>query len=182
MLSGLPIELASQADFNIESAEETGTTYIENAIIKARHAASITGLPALADDSGISIDYLKGAPGVHSARYAGDDATDLDRIHKLLSELKDVPDEQRSASFHCVIAYMRSGDDPAPLICHGVWNGRILTAPKGNQGFGYDPVFFDENQGSSAAELDPATKNQISHRGQAINLFKQEFLVSSSRI
>lgn len=175
LLSDLPIQLVSQKTLNVSSVEETGTTYVENAIIKARHAAAITGLPALADDSGISVQYLKGAPGVYSARYAGEDATDQDRIQKLLHALETVDPEQRQASFHCVIAYMRHADDPAPLICHGIWHGRILTAPQGSNGFGYDPIFYDDNQQCSAAELDLSIKNTISHRGQAIAQFQRQF-------
>ena len=175
LLNDLPIELVSLKTLNISSPEETGTTYIENAIIKARHAAQASGLPALADDSGLSVDFLKGAPGVYSARYAGEHASNADRIQKLLKAMQSAKPEQRQASFHCVMAYMRSAEDPAPLICHGVWKGHILLQPQGEHGFGYDPIFFDESQQLSAAELALEIKNKISHRGQAVSKFYQQF-------
>lgn len=168
LLEHLPIELISQSEFNIPEAEETGTTFHENAIIKARHAAQLTGLPSIADDSGLSVDALNGAPGVYSARYAGKDATNEQRIQKLLDELKKLGDVDRSAHFHCVIAVMQSAEDPAPLVCHGAWHGDILHSPIGDKGFGYDPVFYAPEHQCSAAELDPEYKNRISHRGRAI--------------
>ena len=171
LLKNLPIELVLQSEFNIPEAEETGTTFIENAIIKARHAASLTGLPALADDSGLSVTALDGAPGVYSSRYAGEGATDLDRINKLLDALKDVPDNKRNASFNCVIALIMSANDPVPMVCHGQWHGSILHKPQGENGFGYDPIFYVPDHHCSAAELDSTVKNKISHRGIALNKF-----------
>ena len=172
LLSDLPIELISQTKWHIQSVAETGTTFIENALIKARHAAKIAKLPAMADDSGLSIDALNGAPGVHSARYAGKNANDNDRINKVLKALKNVPDEKRTAQFHCAIVLVKSADDPSPLICEGIWPGRILHQPRGDKGFGYDPIFFVPEKNCSAAELDPDLKNQISHRGRAIREFR----------
>lgn len=173
LLSDLPFELIPQTELNIPDVEETGTTFIENAIIKARHAAKYAKLPAIADDSGLTVNALGGAPGVYSARYAGPKATDADRINKLLAELKKTNSTDRSASFHCVIALMSSESDPAPLIAHGIWHGEILTAPRGSNGFGYDPIFYVPGYECSSAELDETEKNIISHRGQAIALFRQ---------
>ena len=161
-------QLIKQSEFNVSDVPETGTTFVENAIIKARHAAKQTGLPAIADDSGIEVDALHGAPGVYSARYAGKHGEDDANNTKLLQELKDVADEQRSARFHCVIVYMRHSQDPMPIICEGTWEGKILHELKGPNGFGYDPLFFVPTHGCSSAELDPAEKNKISHRAQAL--------------
>jgi len=161
------IELVAQREFGIADAEETGTTFVENALIKARHAARQSGLPALADDSGICVDVLGGAPGLYSARYAGEHGNNAANNAKLLEVLRDVPDKERTAHFHCTLVLLRSADDPAPLIAEGLWRGRILHAPQGNQGFGYDPVFFTDAQGP-AGELDAAVKNRISHRGLAL--------------
>lgn len=171
MLQPFSINLISQSDFNISEIEETGLTYVENAIIKARHASKHSKLPALADDSGISVDALNGEPGVHSARYAGKNASNLEKIDKLLSALKDVPEEKRSASFHCVIALLKNEKDPAPIICHGTWKGKIAFSPKGEKGFGYDPIFHVPEYDCSAAELDLTIKNKISHRAKALNQF-----------
>ena len=168
LLEHLPIEWVSQSELNIPDADETGSTFIENAIIKARHASAASGLPALADDSGLVIDALGGEPGVFSSRYAGIDATDPDRIQKVLDNLAGVDEEDRTASFHCVLALIEHEHDPAPLICHGIWEGYILDAPQGNKGFGYDPIFYVPSHQCSAAELQPMEKNAISHRGQAI--------------
>ncbi len=162
------VELVPQSEFDVPSVEETGTTFIENAIIKARHAAVISGLPSIADDSGLCVEALDGRPGVLSARYAGENATDSDRIQALLSELQDVPAEDRIAHFHSVVALLQHEEDPAPLICHGIWEGEILTQPRGSQGFGYDPIFYVPSHDCSAAELDADEKNRISHRGQAM--------------
>ena len=161
-------QLIKQSEFNVPDVAETGTTFVENAIIKARHAAEHTGLPALADDSGIEVDALQGAPGVYSARYAGTHGKDDANNAKLLQELKEVEDSQRTARFQCVIVYMRHVQDPMPLICEGTWEGKILHAPKGPNGFGYDPLFLVPTHGCSSAELDPAEKNKISHRAQAL--------------
>jgi XTP/dITP diphosphohydrolase len=168
VLGDLAIELIGQGELGVEDADETGATFVENAILKARHAARITGLPALGDDSGICVDALGGAPGLLSARYAGSHGDSTANIAKLLDALKDVAEARRSAHFFCVIVVLRHADDPAPLIAEGRWHGRILDAPRGTGGFGYDPVFFDPQRNAGAAELDPAEKNRISHRGQAL--------------
>jgi XTP/dITP diphosphohydrolase len=154
--------------FAIEEAEETGLSFVENAIIKARHAAELTGLPALADDSGLEVDALNGAPGVRSSRFAGPDASDQGNLDKLIEALAGIPEPQRSARFQCVIVLMRHAEDPTPLICQGTWEGRILFEPRGQMGFGYDPVFYVPDQGCASAELPPAIKNRLSHRGQAL--------------
>ena len=160
--------LVKQSEFNVPDIPETGTTFVENAIIKARHASKCTNLPALADDSGIEVDALNGAPGVYSARYAGNHGANDANNSKLLKELKDFPDDQRSARFQCVIVYMRHADDPMPLICEGTWEGKILHELKGPNGFGYDPLFYVPTHRCSSAELDPEEKNRISHRAQAL--------------
>lgn len=160
--------LIQQSEFKVSEVAETGTTFVENAIIKARHAAQHTGLPALADDSGIEVDALQGAPGVYSARYAGSDADDESNNAKLLSQLANIPDSQRTARYQCVIVYMRHAQDPMPLICQGTWEGTILHKVTGKNGFGYDPLFFVPTHGCSSAELDPEEKNRISHRAQAL--------------
>ncbi len=167
-LAEFGLEVLPQSQFDVPDADETGTTFIENAIIKARHASAITGLPAIADDSGLEVDALDGAPGVYSARYAGSGASDSDNVDKLLDALKEVPDAQRTARFHCVLVYMKHKDDPTPLVCHGSWEGQIQHAPSGDGGFGYDPVFFVPGEGCTAAELDKSRKGQLSHRGQAL--------------
>ena len=164
--------LRAQSEFGIADAEETGLTFIENALLKARHASSATGLPALADDSGLCVDALGGAPGLYSARYAGGHGDSARNIERLLGELRDVPDAARTARFHCALALLRSADDPRPMVAEGSWEGRILREPRGAQGFGYDPVFLDPENGVSAAELDPAIKNAISHRGRALATLK----------
>ena len=168
ILAGLDVELVAQSELGIADAEETGGTFVENAILKARHAARASGLPALGDDSGICVDALDGAPGLRSARYAGPRGNAAANIAKLLDALRKVPDAQRTAHFHCTIALLRRADDPAPLIAEGHWHGTILPAPRGANGFGYDPVFFDPAFGKSAAELDTVTKNRVSHRGLAL--------------
>ena len=168
LLGDQHIEVVPQSSFGVPEAEETGLTFIENAILKARNAARHTGLPALADDSGIEVDALNGAPGIYSARYAGAGASDEANLRKLLEALEDVPDAKRGARFQCVIAYLRHAEDPTPLICQGTWEGRILTAPRGANGFGYDPVFFVPDEDASAAELPAEIKNRLSHRGQAL--------------
>ena len=160
--------LVSQAEFNIESPAETGLTFVENALIKARHAARESGLPALADDSGLCVDALNGAPGIHSARFAGKNATDALNNAKLLAELGGLPREERTARFHCTLVYLVHADDPEPLIAQGSWHGWILDEPQGENGFGYDPLFFAPDQSCASAELDAVTKNQVSHRGKAV--------------
>lgn len=168
LLSGLRLDIIPQAQLGVSEAEETGLTFVENALIKARHAAKTTGLPAIADDSGIEVDALNGIPGIYSARYAGQGATDEANNRKLLQALDGVPDAQRSARYQCLIVYMRHALDPTPMICGGSWEGRILTAPRGAGGFGYDPIFFVPTHQCSASELDAVEKNRISHRGLAL--------------
>lgn len=168
MLRDSGIEVVAQSDFAIESVEETGATFVENALLKARHATIHTGLPAIADDSGLTVDALAGAPGIHSARYAGPAANDQANVGKLLAALADTPDEERGARFHCVIAAMLNPEDPSPVVSYGTWRGSISRAPAGDSGFGYDPVFFIANLGATAAELPPEFKNRVSHRGQAL--------------
>ena len=168
MLSTLNMEVVPQAAFNIEDADETGLTFVENAIIKARHASAIAGLPAIADDSGLEVDFLNGAPGIYSARYSGEGATDEKNLLKLLEALKDVPEEKRTARFQCVLVYMRHAEDPTPLICQGTWEGIILTEPQGENGFGYDPIFYVPSHNCSSAQLAADEKNKLSHRGQAL--------------
>ncbi|TXI50813.1 MAG: RdgB/HAM1 family non-canonical purine NTP pyrophosphatase [Lysobacter sp.] len=168
LLSDLDIDLHAQSEFGVSDVDETGLSFVENAILKARHAARATGLPALGDDSGLCVDALDGAPGLYSARYAGVHGDAAANIEKLLHAMRDAPDEARTARFVCVLALLRHADDPQPLIAEGVWEGRILHAPRGDGGFGYDPVFFDPERGQGAAELDAAIKSRISHRGVAL--------------
>ncbi len=168
LLTGLDISVKLQAEFNVSDIEETGLTFVENAILKARHAAELTGLPAIADDSGIEVDALDGRPGIYSARFAGDKASDEANVDKLLAELGDTPDDKRGARFQCVMVYLRHGRDPTPIICQGTWEGRILHQARGDNGFGYDPIFYVPTHDCSAAELPAATKNSLSHRGQAL--------------
>ena len=166
MLAPAGIEIVSQATFGLESADETGATFIENALLKARHAAAGSGLPAIADDSGLVVDALGGAPGIHSARYAGEGG-DAANIRKLLTALDGLPEKARSARFVCVAVLLRRPDDPLPLVCEGRWEGVIASAPRGTGGFGYDPVFIPRGGVGSAAELEAAEKNRVSHRGRA---------------
>lgn len=173
LLSDFGFEVKAQSEFNVSDVAETGGTFIENAIIKARHAAKETGLPAIADDSGLEVDYLKGAPGIYSARFSGEGATDQKNIDKLLTELKGVPEEERTARFHCVLVLMKHENDPTPLVCHGKWEGRILTQAHGSNGFGYDPIFWVPEKQCASAELIAEDKKQLSHRGKALKqLFK----------
>jgi XTP/dITP diphosphohydrolase len=162
------IRVIPQGQLDVPEVEETGLTFVENAILKARNAAVHSGLAAIADDSGLEVDALNGAPGIHSARYAGPGATDLDNLNKLLDALGDMPPERRTARFQCLMVHLRHAEDPTPMICQGTWEGRILAAARGESGFGYDPVFFVPTEDCSAAELDAATKNRLSHRGQAL--------------
>ena len=168
LLAPLGLQPVAQGELGVSEAEEPAVTFVENAIIKARHAARVTGLPALADDSGLAVDALDGRPGVRSARFAGEEATDNDNVEALLAALKDTPEAERSAQFHCVLVYLRHADDPTPIICHGRWPGRILAEPRGQGGFGYDPVFLVPEHGCSAAELTREQKGRISHRGRAL--------------
>jgi XTP/dITP diphosphohydrolase len=159
-----------QSEFDVTEVAETGSTFVENAIIKARHAAKHTGLPAIADDSGLAVDALGGAPGVYSARYSGEHATDQSNITKLLGTMADVPTDKRQAKFLCVLVYMRHADDPSPIICQGEWCGEIMTEQQGDNGFGYDPIFWVNQLNSSSAQLSHQQKNALSHRGKALKL------------
>lgn len=170
LLADFGLDIVAQTELGVDSAEETGLTFIENAILKARHAAKLTGLPAIADDSGLAVDALGGAPGIYSARYAGVDASDRQNLDKLLLALQDVPDEQRGASFHCVLVYLRHAEDPTPLVFHGSWSGVLAREPAGDEGFGYDPIFIVPELGKTAAELTREEKHARSHRGQALRL------------
>jgi len=172
LLQGAAFDLRPQSQFGVADVEETATTFVENALLKARHAARATGLPAMADDSGLCVDALGGAPGLYSARYGGVQGDAGRNIARLLDAMRDVPASNRGARFYCVIVVLRSADDPQPLIAEGEWRGRILEAPRGAGGFGYDPVFFDPSHACSAAELDPSLKNRISHRGRALAALK----------
>jgi XTP/dITP diphosphohydrolase len=176
LLAGSGVQLVPQTALGVSDADETGLTFVENALIKARHAARITGLPALADDSGICVDALGGAPGLYAARYAGKHGDNAANNAKLLHELAGVPTEKRSAYFIAVLVVLRHADDPAPLIAEGRWHGRILEAPRGTGGFGYDPLFLPAGHDLGAAELDPALKNRLSHRGQALEVLKARFV------
>ncbi|TWI06185.1 XTP/dITP diphosphohydrolase [Luteimonas cucumeris] len=173
LLAGDGIELHAQSEFGVVDAEETGTTFIENALIKARHAARATGLPALADDSGLCVDALHGAPGLYSARYGGAHGDADANIDKLLHELDGMPEASRSARFHCVLALLRHAEDPEPIVVEGSWRGLILPARRGGGGHGYDPVFLDPASNLSAAEMTPADKNRVSHRGLALAALKR---------
>ncbi len=169
LLAPLKLEVVPQTELGVAEVEETGLTFVENAILKARNAAGHTGLAAIADDSGLEVDALHGAPGIHSARYAGANGNDRANITRLLEELLDVPEAQRTARFQCLMVYLRHAGDPTPIICQGTWEGRVLFAPRGANGFGYDPVFFVPTHNCSAAELPADVKNQLSHRGQALH-------------
>lgn len=174
LLAPLGLVPVAQGELGVGEAEEPAVTFVENAILKARHAARITGLPALADDSGLAVDALNGQPGVRSARYAGDTASDEDNLNALLANMADVPDGQRNAQFHSVLVYLRHADDPTPLVCHGQWHGRILRQASGAGGFGYDPIFFVPERNCSAAELSRAEKGKLSHRGQALAMMTEQ--------
>lgn len=173
ILGALNVEVLPQSEFSVSDAEETGLSFVENAILKARHAAKATGLPALADDSGLEVDALKGAPGIYSARFSGDKATDAKNNALLLEKLEGVPSDQRTARFRCVLAFMRHENDPTPLICQGSWEGQILEEASGDNGFGYDPLFWIPELEKTSAQLAPEQKNQLSHRGKAVILLQQ---------
>lgn len=173
LFSGWQIAVLPQSDFLDQEAEETGLSFIENALIKARHASRASGLPALADDSGLAVDALDGAPGIYSARYAGAGASDADNNRKLMEALEGVPAAKRGASFHCALAFVRTPEDPVPLVCTARWTGRILERPAGDQGFGYDPLFFVESENMTSAQLPREVKNRLSHRAQAVKKFEQ---------
>lgn len=168
ILADLDIEVVPQSEFGVPEVEETGLSFVENAILKARNAAQHTGLPAIADDSGIEVDFLKGAPGIYSARYAGKGAGDEANLQKLLRDMEGVPESDRTARFQCLIVCMRHALDPVPIICQGTWEGRLATAPKGENGFGYDPIFYVPEYRCMSAELPREVKNRLSHRGQAL--------------
>jgi len=168
LLAGSGLEVVSQSEFDIPEAEETAPTFVENALLKARNAARHTGLPAIADDSGLAVDALDGAPGIYSARYAGPEADDAANNRKLLEALAGLPASERGARFICCVVYLRHTDDPVPLICEGVWRGQLLESPRGDNGFGYDPLFLVPELGLTSAQLPPEEKNRLSHRGQAV--------------
>lgn len=174
ILAELPLQITSAAELGLGDVEETGLTFVENALLKARAACLATGLPALADDSGLIVDALGGAPGLYSARYAGEPSNAQANNAKLLEVMRDVPDGQRSARFYAVIVLLRHAADPQPLICEGRWEGEITHAPRGHHGFGYNPVFLDPVHGLTAAEMEPALKNELSHRAQALQQLKQQ--------
>ncbi|GAA4347092.1 RdgB/HAM1 family non-canonical purine NTP pyrophosphatase [Kangiella taiwanensis] len=169
LLAQFQLQVIPQTDLNVEDVPETGTTFVENAIIKARHAAEVTGLPAIADDSGIEVDYLDGQPGIYSARFSGKHGDDQANNDLLLEKLQGVPTEQRTARYQCVLVFMQHAKDPTPLICQGAWEGQIMTEEFGDGGFGYDPLFWCEEHQCSAAQLKPEQKAAISHRGKALN-------------
>ncbi len=175
ILNSFEIELVAQSEYKVTEAIEDGLSFVENAIIKARHACEATGKPAIADDSGIDVDYLNGNPGIYSARFAGDSANDEDNLNKLLRELNGVAKELRRARYQCVIVYMRHAKDPTPLICQASWEGIILTEKMGDGGFGYDPVFYCPQKNKTAAQMSPEEKALISHRGKALKDFQREF-------
>ena len=171
-------EILAQSDFNTPDIEETGLSFVENAILKARNACQHSGLAAIADDSGLEVDALQGRPGIYSARFAGSQASDSDNNHKLLEQLQEIGEQERTARFRCLLVFMRHAEDPTPQIFQGTWEGRILTAPQGSNGFGYDPLFFVPDQQCSSAELTPDVKNRISHRGQAMQQLLNFFSTS----
>jgi XTP/dITP diphosphohydrolase len=175
MLAPLGLNVVQQSEFNVEEVPETGTTFVENAIIKARHASRVTGLPCIADDSGLEVAALNGAPGIYSSRFAGEDATDGTNIDKLLSQLDGIEENKRQARFVCVLVFMRHADDPTPIICQGSWDGVISTQRQGEHGFGYDPVFFQPQLNLAAAQLNPEQKHSLSHRGKALRQLMTQF-------
>ncbi len=168
ILAPFGLQVVPQSEFGVPEADETGLTFVENAIIKARNAATHTGLPAIADDSGLEVDFLKGAPGIYSSRFAGITANSSDNVAKLLADMKEVPDSERTARFQCLMVFIRHDRDPTPIICQGTWEGTILHASQGDGGFGYDPVFYVPTHNCASAELSAELKNQLSHRGRAL--------------
>lgn len=175
ILTDFQLEIVSQSEYHIKEIDETGFSFVENAILKARNAAASSGHGTFADDSGLEVDALDGAPGIYSARYAGKNASDQDNLQKLLSDLKDVPDDQRTARFQCLLVYLKHAKDPTPLICQGTWEGYITHEARGSNGFGYDPIFFVPTHNCTSAELSPEIKNTISHRAQALQKLLQYF-------
>ena len=180
-LAGAPYEVLPQSEFFTSEVDEVGLSFVENAILKARYAAHHSGLPALADDSGLEVDHLQGAPGIYSARFAGSKASDGDNNEKLLGELRGVPESQRTARFQCVLVYMRNAQDPSPLICQGTWEGVILSESRGVNGFGYDPLFYVPDQACSSAQLSVEEKNKYSHRARALQLLLPALLSKTSK-
>lgn len=178
LLADLGVEIVGQDTLAVPPAAETAPTFVENALLKARQASRHTGLPAIADDSGLEVDALDGAPGIHSARYAGAGAGDEANVALLLERMKNVPAGSRGARFHCLAVYLRRADDPVPLVAHGAWEGSVTPAPRGSGGFGYDPVFHDPGHGCTAAELDAETKNRSSHRGRAMRALAEALRAS----
>ena len=174
-------QIIAQTELNITDIEETGLSFVENAILKARNACLRSGLPAIADDSGLEVDALQGRPGIYSARFAGENANDATNNQQLLKQLEGLPASQRLARFQCILVFMRHHEDPTPKIFQGSWQGRILTAPQGDNGFGYDPLFFIPEHNCSSAQLTPETKNKISHRGQAMQLLLKYFAITASK-
>jgi XTP/dITP diphosphohydrolase len=181
LLQPLAMEVIAKSQFTQDEVAETGATFVANALIKARHAAGVSGLPAIADDSGIEVDALNGAPGIYSARYAGDTASDADNLHKLLREMIDVPDTRRTGRYRCALVYVRSADDPAPIVCEAAWEGTVARASQGSGGFGYDPIFHVPEFGRTAAEISPQEKNRISHRGKALQQLLAELRTTERR-
>jgi XTP/dITP diphosphohydrolase len=178
LLSPWQIEVVPQSAFSQASADETGLTFVENAILKARHAAALSGLPAIADDSGLEVDALQGRPGIHSARFAGPGASDADNLQKLLKDLEDVPDALRTARYRCALVWLRFALDPAPIVCQASWEGVVIRERRGAGGFGYDPVFRIAGLEQTAAEIPAADKNRLSHRGQALRMLVRELELS----
>jgi len=175
ILDGFDVSLVAQSKFDVDEAVEDGLTFVENALIKARHASRLTGKPAIADDSGLEVEFLKGAPGIYSSRFAAPSASDEQNLQKLLQQMEGVPKEQRGARYQCVIVYLRYFDDPTPLICQGSWHGQITEDKAGGGGFGYDPIFFSTEKNRTAAQMTPEEKAAISHRGKALAKFQREF-------
>jgi len=179
LLADQRIQVVPQREFDVPEVAEDGLSFVENAIIKARNASAHSGLPAIADDSGLEVDALAGEPGIYSARYAGEDAQDADNNRKLLEALADIPDEKRTARFQCVMVFMRHAKDPTPLVCQGSWEGLILRSPRGANGFGYDPLFWVPGEAATAAELAAETKNAQSHRGKALRCLLEQLSARS---
>jgi len=177
LLQGLDLEVLPQSDFNVPEIEETGLTFVENALLKARNAAHHTGLPVIADDSGIAVDVLQGRPGIVSARFAGVGASDMDNLEKLIDMVKPFAEEERTARFICSMVYLRHEDDPMPVIAEGVWDGQLVIDPKGENGFGYDPIFYVSSHQCTSAELPPELKNKLSHRGQALRKLLEQLSI-----
>jgi XTP/dITP diphosphohydrolase len=179
ILSGLNQHVVSQSEFNVPEVEETGKTFIENAILKARNTARHSGLPAIADDSGIEVLALDGQPGIYSARYAGAGASDKANLYKLIDAVRELPEDKRQARFVCLMVYLQHADDPVPIIAEGIWNGIAVTEPRGKNGFGYDPMFYVPEHNCTSAELSPEVKNRISHRGQALQKLVEQLMKRS---